>query len=64
VHERKLVRARVVDLPRHQPVERPLNGTVFADGLAPLAGDDDGDLGTAVDVEVVGFPRPSAVRRW
>jgi hypothetical protein len=44
-----------VDLSGNQPVERTLDSAVLADGLAALAGDDDGDVRPAVDMKVLSW---------
>jgi hypothetical protein len=47
--------------PGREPIEPPVDGAIFADGLASLAGDDHGDVRSAVDVERPRFTRPGSV---
>jgi hypothetical protein len=60
VYEGKVVRAEVVGLPGSESIESPLNGAVFAVGLGPVAGDDDGDV--RGNVEVLRFARARRAR--
>jgi hypothetical protein len=50
-----------VCLARDKPLELPLNGAVFSDGLASFPGDDDGDVRSAVNVQVLRLARPGPI---
>jgi hypothetical protein len=61
MHGRKLTRSRVVNASASESVESPLDPALLVDGLASLAGEDDGDIRKPVDVQMQGFSRRGAV---
>jgi hypothetical protein len=61
MHERKLIRPRVVNVSALEPLEPSLDAALFVDGLASLPGENDGDVRLAVDVQMQSLAGSGAV---